>query len=51
MLGDYTVVYGYGERRVDRAGLQRLELDATERHIDVLRKLIPSKLEKWQTVR
>ena len=50
MLEDFTVVYGYGERRVDRSGLGGLEMEATERHVELLRKLIVSRVEKWQQV-
>ncbi|KAK1836704.1 trimeric LpxA-like protein [Podospora conica] len=47
VVPDYTVVYSNGLRRVDRRGVEVLKQKAQARQIDVLRRLIPSKPEKF----
>lgn len=49
VVPDATIVYGTGQRRVDRHGLVSCEAEARGRQIDVLRGLIPSNLAKWRT--
>ncbi|KAF9876172.1 transferase hexapeptide domain protein [Colletotrichum karsti] len=44
---DFTVVYANGQRRTDRRGVADLKHKAQARQIDVLRRLIPNKAEKW----
>ncbi|KAK1462004.1 transferase hexapeptide domain-containing protein [Colletotrichum cuscutae] len=44
---DFTVVYSNGQRRTDRRGVADLRHKAQARQIDVLRRLIPNKAEKW----
>ncbi|OHW97424.1 dynactin 6 [Colletotrichum incanum] len=46
-IPDYTVVYSNGQRRTDRRGVADLKHKAQARQIDVLRRLIPNKAEKW----
>jgi len=48
IVPDYTVVYGYGERRIDKSGVEDLKLKMIARQVDVLRKLIPSNPAKFQ---
>ena len=47
-MEDFTVIYGDGMRRVDRAGIEDLKLKMVGRHTEVLRKLIPSNPAKFQ---
>jgi len=44
---DFTVIYGNGMRRLDKSGVEDLNLKMVARHVDVLRKLIPSNLAKF----
>ncbi|TDZ17091.1 Dynactin subunit 6 [Colletotrichum sidae] len=46
-IPDFTVVYSNGQRRTDRRGVADLKHKAQARQIDVLRRLIPNKAEKW----
>ncbi|EQB59370.1 transferase hexapeptide domain-containing protein [Colletotrichum gloeosporioides Cg-14] len=46
-IPDFTVVYANGQRRTDRRGVADLRHKAQARQIDVLRRLIPNKAEKW----
>jgi dynactin-6 len=48
-LPDFTVVYGFNERRQERPGLEGLRAKAHEKHVQVLKMLIPSNLAKWET--
>lgn len=48
VLPDFTVVYGNGERRIDRSGVEELKMRMNGKHVEVLRKLIPSNLAKFQ---
>jgi len=48
VLPDCTVVYGNGLQRIDRSGVEDSKLKMVERQIEVLRKLIPSNLAKFQ---
>lgn len=47
-MADFTVVYGHGLRRIDRSGIEDLRLKMVARQVEVLRKLIPSNLAKFQ---
>ncbi|OIW24445.1 trimeric LpxA-like protein [Coniochaeta ligniaria NRRL 30616] len=46
-IPDFTVVYGNGMRRQDKRGVSALMNKAQRQQIDVLRRLIPSKPEKF----
>jgi dynactin-6 len=48
VLPDYTVVYGDGQRRQDNSDVDELKIRMVERQVEVLRKLIPSNIAKWQ---
>ncbi|RDW94659.1 trimeric LpxA-like protein [Coleophoma crateriformis] len=48
VLPDFTVVFGNGQRRIDSSGAQELKLKMVGRQVEVLRKLIPSNLAKFQ---
>jgi len=48
VIPDFTVVYGNGMRRLDSSGVEDLKLKMVARQIEVLRKLIPSNLAKFQ---
>jgi dynactin-6 len=47
-LPDFTVIYGNGIRRIDSSGVEELKLKMVARQVEVLRKLIPSNLAKFQ---
>ncbi|KAH8599775.1 trimeric LpxA-like protein [Bisporella sp. PMI_857] len=47
-LPDFTVIYGNGLRRVDKANVEELKLRMVGRQVEVLRKLIPSNPAKFQ---
>lgn len=48
IVPDFTIVYGHGLRRIDKSGIQDLRLKMVARQVEVLRKLIPSNLAKFQ---
>jgi dynactin-6 len=48
IIPNFTVIYGNGLRRIDASGIEDLKLKMVGRQIDVLRKLIPSNLAKFQ---
>ncbi|KAI1307178.1 trimeric LpxA-like protein [Xylaria venustula] len=48
VVPDFTVVYSNGTRRLDNRGVTDLKNKAQARHIEVLRKLIPSNPAKFQ---
>lgn len=48
IIPDYTVIYGNGLRRIDKSGAENLKMRMVGRHVDVLRRLIPSNLSKYQ---
>jgi dynactin-6 len=48
IVPDFTVVYGYSQRRIDKSGIEDLKLKLVARQVDVLRKLIPSNPAKFQ---
>jgi len=48
VIPDYTVLYGNGLRRLDKSGVEDLKLKMVARQVEVLRKLIPSNLAKFQ---
>lgn len=48
IVPDFTVVYGHGSRRVDNSGIEDLKMKMVARQVEVLRKLIPSNLAKFQ---
>ncbi|CAL3969146.1 hypothetical protein PZA11_006224 [Diplocarpon coronariae] len=47
-LPDYTVIYGNGMRRLDTSGVESLKLKNIAKQVEVLRRLIPSNLAKFQ---
>ena len=47
-IPDYTIIYGDGSRRIDKSEIDELKIRMVERQVEVLRKLIPSNLGKWQ---
>ena len=47
-IPDFTVIFGNGMRRVDRSGVENQKLKTIARQVEVLRKLIPSNLAKFQ---
>ncbi|KAI9806614.1 MAG: hypothetical protein M1825_006071 [Sarcosagium campestre] len=49
VIPDYTVIYGTGQRRIDRSDVDRARIGLTKLHAETLRKLIPTNLAKWQT--
>lgn len=48
VLPDFTVIYGNGLRRLDKSGVEDMKLKMVDRQVEVLRKLIPSNLAKFQ---
>ncbi|KAE9373454.1 trimeric LpxA-like protein [Stipitochalara longipes BDJ] len=48
VVPDFTVVYGTGMRRLDSSGVEDLKLKMVARQIEVLKRLIPSNLAKFQ---
>jgi dynactin-6 len=48
VLPDYTVVYGPGQRRIDETEVDDLKIKLVKKQVDVLRKLIPSNISKFQ---
>lgn len=48
ILPDYTVIYGYGMRRIDRSGVEELQTKMTAKQIDVQRRLIVNNIAKYQ---
>jgi dynactin-6 len=48
ILPDFTVIFGNGMRRLDTSGIEELKLKMIARQAEVLRKLIPSNLAKFQ---
>jgi len=47
-IPDYTVVFCDGTRRVDRSGVEELKAKMVAKQVDVLRRLIPTNLSKFQ---
>lgn len=48
IVPDFTVIYGNGLRRIDNSGVEDLKLKMVGRQVDILRKLIPTNLAKFQ---
>jgi dynactin-6 len=48
VVPDFTAIYGNGLRRIDSSGVEDLKLKMVGRQADVLRKLIPTNLAKFQ---
>lgn len=48
IIPDFTVIYGNGLRKLDKSGVEGLNLKMVGRQVEVLRKLIPSNLAKFQ---
>lgn len=48
VIPDFTIIYGNGLRRIDKSGIEDLKLKMVARQVEVLRKLIPSSLPKFQ---
>ncbi|KAH0611966.1 uncharacterized protein H6S33_010018 [Morchella sextelata] len=49
VLEDYTVLYGAGERRMDKSGQEGARRKLLEMHVESLRVLIPSNASKWMS--
>lgn len=49
VLDDYTVLYGAGERRIDKSGQEGARRKLLEMHVESLRVLIPSNASKWMS--
>ena len=47
VLEDYTVLYSDGQRRIDKSETDEAKLKGTRKHVEVLRKLVASKPEKF----
>ncbi len=48
VIPDHIVLYGNGMRRLDTSGVEDLKLKMVAKQVEVLRKLIPSNLAKFQ---
>jgi dynactin-6 len=48
VVPDFTVIYGNGLRRIDTSGIEDLKLKLVGRQTDVLKRLIPTNLAKFQ---
>lgn len=48
VLPDFTVIYGFGMRRIDNSGAEEQQAKFIAKQIEVLRKLIPSNIAKFQ---
>ncbi|EKD14811.1 transferase hexapeptide domain protein [Drepanopeziza brunnea f. sp. 'multigermtubi' MB_m1] len=48
VLPDYTVLYGDGMRRLDASGAEDMKIKNLANQIEVMRRLIPSNLAKFQ---
>lgn len=48
ILPDFTVLYGHNSRRVDRSGAEEQKMKMVMRQVEILRKLIPSNVAKFQ---
>ncbi|CZR57123.1 uncharacterized protein PAC_07012 [Phialocephala subalpina] len=48
VLPDFTVIFGNGMRRIDNSGVEDLKMKMVARQVEVLRKLIPSNIAKFQ---
>ena len=49
LLPDYTVTYGYRERRMDASGSEGARRKFLEKHIEALKVLIVSNPAKFKT--
>lgn len=49
VLPDYTVIYGYNERRTDASGSEGPRRKFLDKHIDVLKMLLTSNPGKFKT--
>ena len=45
---DYTVIFGKGLHRIDKSGVEELKVNLAARQAEVMRKLLPSNLSKFQ---
>ncbi|APA11393.1 hypothetical protein sscle_07g061630 [Sclerotinia sclerotiorum 1980 UF-70] len=48
VIPDHTVIYGNGLRRLDKSGVEGLKMKMIGRHVEVLKRLVPSNLSKYQ---
>jgi len=48
VIPDFTVIYGHGVRRIDSSGIEDLKMKMVAKQVEVLRKLIPSNIAKFQ---
>ena len=48
VVPNFTIIYGSGLRRIDASGIEGLRLKMVGRQVDVLRKLVPTNLAKFQ---
>ena len=49
VLEDFTIVFGNNQRRRETPGLEGHRKLTHDKELEVLRKLIPTNLTKWQT--
>jgi dynactin 6 len=49
VLEDFEIVFGNGQRRREKPGLEEFRKSTHDKELKVLRRLIPSNLTKWQT--
>ncbi|KAF8866763.1 trimeric LpxA-like protein [Acephala macrosclerotiorum] len=48
VVPDFTIIFGNGMRRIDSSGVEDLKMKMVARQVEVLRKLIPSNIAKFQ---
>ncbi|KAL8737457.1 MAG: hypothetical protein Q9181_001673, partial [Wetmoreana brouardii] len=39
IIPDYTVIYGFNERRIDRSGVEAQRVKTAEAHVEILKKV------------
>lgn len=49
VVPDYTVIYGTGMRRIDSSAIENMKMRMIGRQAEVLRKLVPSNVAKYQS--
>ena len=49
VLGDFTIMFGSNQHRREKPGLEGRRKVTHDKEIEVLRRLIPSNLAKWQS--
>lgn len=48
VVPDHTVIFGIGQRRLDQSGADAIRIKMLLKQIEVLKKLIPSKIAHFQ---